>query len=215
MELIGIERTKIVSLFFVSNPAGQPDRAVMADALAQRYNFAVAPKKIEDLRADKVTFAEGAFEGTSIESLEVFPDGIVVAAKSPSEKIDGFIDDMLAWGENVFGLRRVETQTVNKIYESHLVLSSERKLFAALDEMTKVQNKFQELLVNTSNIDAKVEPFGFSFAVDQTKIAGLKPISFRLERKSDAAFASNLFYSSAPLKTLDHLTLLESIEGLG
>jgi hypothetical protein len=215
MDLIGIERTKIVSLFFVSNPAGQPVRAEMAAALTQRYNFAVAPAKIEDLRADKVTFAEGAFKGANIESLEIFSDGIVVAAKSPSEKVDEFIEDMLAWSENAFGLKRVETQAVNKIYESHLILKSEKKLFSVLDEMTKVQTKLQELLVNTSNIDAKVEPFGFSFAVDQTKIAGLKPISFRLERKSDATFASNLFYSSAPLKTLDHLALLESIEGLG
>jgi len=215
MELIGVDRSKIVSLFFVSNPEGQPIRSEMAFALTQKYGFAVAPSKIEELQADKVIFGQGSFQGVSIESLEVYSDGIIATAKSPSDKLDAFLEDLLSWSEATFGMKRIETHKVNTVYESHIIVKADPSILSIMDGLNSLRIELQKNLLNTSNITAQVEQFGYSFAVDQTAVAGLKPISFRLERKQDASFTSNLFYSSAPLKTEDHLALLKKAETIG
>ena len=80
MELIGIERSRIVSLFLVSNQAGQPPLINMATALVHRYEFATFPSSIEDLLKDKHEFGQGIFDGHRIDLVEVFGDGIVVTA---------------------------------------------------------------------------------------------------------------------------------------
>ena len=92
MELIGIELAKVVSIFLVSRPEGQPPLGKMGSALAERYQFAIHPTTIEQMVADKIEFGQGAFGEVRIDLLEVFQDGIVVSAKSPTEGIEAFID---------------------------------------------------------------------------------------------------------------------------
>ena len=186
----------------------------MAVGLARKYSFAIAPSKIEELTAEKIVFAQGNFQNHRIDQLEIFSDGIVVSAKSPSNVIDAFIIELLAWANDEFGLKRIETHVSSKTYESHLIVHSQKKLLSIMDGLKGVQNSLRKMLNASTKIDVEMEHFGFSIAADLTKIAGLKPIAFRLERKADASFGSNIYYSSAPLRTSDHLKVLEQIEAL-
>jgi hypothetical protein len=214
MELIGIELTKIVSLFYVGNSNAQPLRTELAAAFAQRYSFAAAPTKVEDFISNKTVFSLGKFQENGIDNLEVFSDGIVVAAKISSEKLDAFIEDVFKWTDEVFGLERIKTHTVEKVYESHLVVRTDKKIFSFLNKLSNIQIELQNKLNESSGIDVKFDQFGFTLAADNSLIGSMKPVTFRLERKLDASFASDLFFSSAPLKTVDHIALLEKIEAL-
>jgi hypothetical protein len=212
MELIGIELAKVVSLFFVSRPSGQPPLGRMGVALTERYNFAIHPTTIEQMVAEKIEFGQGAFGETRIDLLEVFQDGIVVTAKSPTEGIEAFMDDLVSWGIKEFGLVKVETQSINLAYESHLLIKSDKPILGVLDPLQNVQSLIKKLLFASTKIDAEFEPFGFNFSADPTKIASMKPARFIVERKVGASFDSNLYFSAAPLKTSDHLKVLELLE---
>jgi hypothetical protein len=214
MQLIGIELTKIVSLFYIDNTQAQVSRTELAAALAQRYSFAAAPTKVEDFISNKIVFSLGKFQESGIDSLEVFSDGIIAAAKISSEKLEAFVEDVFAWTDEAFGLARIKTHSVEKIYESHLVVRTDRKILSFLNKLSNIQLELQSKLNETSGIDVKFDQFGFSLAADNSLIGSMKPITFRLERKLDASFTSDLFFSTAPLGTADHISLLEKIEAL-
>lgn len=209
MELIGIELAKVVSLFSVSRPGGQPPLGKMGSALAERYQFAQHPKTIEQMVAEKIEFGHGSFRDVRIDLMEIFLDGIVVSAKSPTDKIEAFMLDLETWINQEFGLARVETQKINIAYESHLLIRSEKPLLNVLNPLRKVQSLVQKLLFESTKIEADFEPFGFSFSADPNKIASMKPARFLVERKIGPSFESNLYVSASPLKTADHLRVLE------
>ncbi len=212
MELIGIEQAKIVSLFLVSYPNGQPALGKMGGALAARYQFAIYPKSIEDMVGDKIQFGQGTFGETRIDLLEIFQDGIVVTAKSPTKGIEAFIEDLITWGTEEFGLKKIETYNVNLAYESHLLIKSDKPILSVLEPLKNVQLLVKEMLFASTKIDADFDHFGFNLSADPTNIAGMKPARFTLERKIGAAFDRNLYFSVAPLKTSDHLKVLEVLE---
>lgn len=214
MELISIERSKLVSLFFVSNSQGQPLLDQIASAIVARYQFATFPTKIEELSSDKITFSHGNFNNKRIDHVEVFSDGIIVTAKSNSQVVEDFLSDLLSFTESEFGLKRVESHTYNKIFESQLIFKTEKRILGLLDGFKNIELTLNAMLKSTTNSNIQMEHFGFSIAADNTTISGLKPIVFRLERKQDASFDSNLYFAAAPLKTDDHIKILEQIESM-
>ena len=212
MELIGIELSKIVSLFLVSRPSGQPPLGKIGKALQERYQFALFPKTIEEMAADKIIFGHGSFKDIRIDLLELYPDGIVISAKSPTEEIEAFMHDLVSWADENFGLKRTETQTINLVYESHLLIRSEKPLLAAIEPLKGVQSLLKKLLFASTKMDIEFAPFGISFSADPTKLAHMKPSRFSVERKVGPAYETNLYFSAAPLKTSDHLKVLELLE---
>ena len=212
MELVGIELAKIVSLFLVSRANGQPPLGKIGVALQQRYQFGIFPKTIEEITADRIAFGQGSFGDTRIDLLEIFPDGIVITARSPTEALEKFMEDLVSWADEDFGLKRTETQNINLAYESHLLIKSDKPLLQAALAFGAVQSLVKKLLFASTKIDVEFEPFGISFAPDPTKIAGMRPSRFGVERKIGPAYESNLYFSVAPLKTGDHLKVLDLLE---
>jgi hypothetical protein len=214
MELVGIELTKIIQLFYINNTKAHRPRTEIVAALVERYSFAAAPASIEDLTSNKFVFSLGRFRNSGIDRLEIFPDGIVVAARIPSEELDAFIDDLFLWSHEAFGMEKITTHTIEKIYESHLLVRFEGNVFSFLNALSDVQSELQNKLFETSGIETKFEQYGFTLAADNSLLGSLKPTFFRLERKLDIPFASDLYFSAAPLKTVDHTSLLEKIGAL-
>lgn len=214
MELVGIDRTKVIMLFFVSNPVGQPPLYKMLEGLVQRYKFASVPSKIEELKADRMEFGQGEFSGTRIDLLEVFNDGLVVTSRCSSETIDSFIGDLRQWVLDSFGLKSIETHSINRSYESNLLFTSKKNLFSLLEKLDSVRLSLQKSLKSNLKMDVTYQSFGWGLAPDITTVAGLRPIPFRVERKADVAFSSDLYFSSAPLPTGEHLKLLQLVESL-
>ena len=53
-----------------------------------------------------------------------------------------------------------------------------------------------------------------AFQCDLSKVENINPEMFTFERRAEKPFDSGLFYSAAPLKTADHLELLNELEGI-
>jgi hypothetical protein len=116
--------------------------------------------------------------------------------------------------ETSLALKRLETHKVNCIYESTLLVRSNARILQSLDALAPIQEFISKSLKTATGLEAKFEPFGLTLAADHSLIPGLKPVNFRLERRGGLSFDTNYYLSQAPLRTPDHLKLLERLEKL-
>lgn len=179
--------------------------------LMKRYAFTIVPK-VEQLESNKIEFRQGAFNDVGIESFTIYNDGVVVSSKSSTDVLDTFLQDLNDWMETTFNLKKVETHAINRAYESTLLVRSNAKLLQALDALTPLQDIIGKSLKAATGLEARFEPFGISFGADYSLIPGIKPINFRLERRGGLSFDTNYYVSQAPMRTGDHLKLLEKLE---
>jgi hypothetical protein len=214
MDLKGIENTRITRLFAASRPQGQLYLPHAATAFIGRYRFAGYPTKIEELSADRVSFKHGLFEDVAIESVDIYGDGIVVASKAPSELLDAFLNDLSGWMESALGLKKIETHAINRTYESYVVVQSAAPLLKTLDALSSIGTAVGQALKQSNGVDAPFQPVALALSPDLTELTAMKPIPFRVERRSGLAFNTNFYYSCAPLPTAEHIKILERLEKL-
>lgn len=214
MKLLAIEMSRVTALFRMARPSGQLYLPHVAAQLAERYRFGGTPNSFEDLRGNKVEFKYGLFEGNAIETLDVYNDGIIVASRSDSDFIDKFIDDFGLWLEKSLGLSVIETHTVNKMYDSTLLVETDRNIFQPLDAYAGILRMIEKALRDSSRLEIQYHNFGVLLSTDQTQNPALKPVPFRFERKDGIEFSRHHFYTTAPLKTKQHLEILTQMEQL-
>ena len=203
--------SQVTRLSQATRPQGQPYRPHLVFAIADRYLFQVKPETVADLEGLKLEFRHGLFHDQAIDSLEIYNDGIIVKSVSNTDLIDRFIDDLLTWLNRNYDYRFRETQTVGTMYESHLIVEAERSVFQPLELYTRVLRMIEEALEGSSNLSTKFETYGLILSADPTQISSMKPIAFRLERREGVEFSRQRYFSSAPLKTNQHMRILEQM----
>lgn len=214
MNLLGIQESGVTSLFLAGFPSGQPSVFHAAAKLVERYQFKKAPGP-QELLSDKSVFEQGTFNDQPINSFEIYSDGIVVRSRIPTEIVDDFIDDVMEWMGSELGLRRVETHQVSKSYNSELGIEFDPKVFAIFDRLKPVMTSIvAELSKATGQRVPAYQPAGLLLHADQSQIAGMKPVPFRLERRFGTDFSKNIFIAGAPLPTAAHIRVLEQLESL-
>jgi len=214
MKLLAIEKSRVVSLYRMERTVGQVYFPEFAAQVAERYRFDSAPLSLGDIVGDKAEFKHGLFEGNAIDTLDVYNDGIIVASQSDSDFIDKFIHDLNSWLKKDRGISFIETHTVSKIYESILLVETDRDIFKPFDAYVSILTLIETALHDASKLNVKYENFGLTLSADHTQNPALKPIPFRFERKEGIEFSRCQYYTTAPLRTKQHLEVLERLEGL-
>ena len=214
MKLLAIEMSRITSLFTAARLGGQVYLPHAAAKLAERYNFMGAPHSLEDLVGNKVEFQHGLFEDNAIEALEIYNDGVIVASRSDSDFIDKFLDDLSSWIEVDLGFSIAQTHRVNKMYDSTLIVETDKNIFEPLDAYADIARMIDKKLHNSSGIEVQFQHFSWTLSADHTQNPALKPVPFRFERKAGVEFSLNQYYTTAPLKTKQHIEILREIEKL-
>ncbi len=214
MKLLAIENSRLTALFHIARIRGQlflPGAALM---LVSRYNFSSYPQSYQDLSAEKLEFKHALFNDSAIESLEIYADGIVISTRSDTDIIDLFFGDLCEWLENELAISFVKTHSIDRIYDSTIVFQTEKNVLSPLRALSEIADSIQLGLKDNCGLTVKYEPFGWVLSPDQTQNPALKPIAFRIERRVGIEFALQQFISGAPLKTKQHLALIEQLESL-
>jgi hypothetical protein len=213
MNFIGIESSRIVLLTQVHRPSGPLYLPDANAKMAERYSFVKSPAP-EQASDAVLTFSVGKFQDVQINELSIYSDGLIVSSPSSTDILDAFIDDLLSWAESELGLVQAPTAQPKKYYESSIVVHSMSDLPAALrprNDLTAVL----ELALESAGIECPYKFTGFLFDADPASFPGTrKPFRFIVDRRVGVPFSQHLFFSQAPLRTKDHLNLLESLEGL-
>jgi len=215
MKLLAVRSARsiwLVPTYFL-NPKGLFIRPIF-EAIKARYSFIKTPLDypFPPPAGEGLKFENGAFKGQSgtilIVSMTLHDDGIVLETRSSTDDGDAFLEDLLIWGSNEYGLPSYRELQIKKIYASELNVSF-------LKTPVIFNSKLDPFLKEASSIigdekKGKTDFLGFQLATDP----GLsdKPPMFRFEREINIPFKENRYYSFAPTTTAAHLKLLEKLE---
>ncbi len=173
------------------------------------------PRSYEELSGETVEFKHGVFQGSAIKALEIYTDGIVLKAQANTDFLDAFFDDFCKFITDVLGLALIKTHSIDRIYGSVLVVEADPSVvLSPLDKLEELSRMIEGFLKKNGGLEVAFEPFGWALATDQTRNPALKPIAFKFERRLGAEYSTNQFVSTAPLKTSQHLELLERLQAL-
>ena len=219
MKLLSISNAKSIWLFSTNdlNPRGMRIDGLL-DGLRERYKFQIMPTPVQlhefVTKREAVQLSMGAFDwsgGAAAIALTYYSDGLMVETRAGTQAGDEYLSDLLGWLKATYGMTDASLLPIRKIYASEMYVSMAKNL-------TMIHPKLKGF---AENFGSKVFWPNPSLAFDVTGISfGADPISkaqhppFKLERDIQAPFEHNRYFSSAPLPTDEHLTLLEQLESL-
>lgn len=213
MRVVNVSVARAIWLFDTVelNPRGLDINPIYV-AVKNRYGF-LTPKTREDVLnpTDGVKFEHGSFVPDGAENVDVsftvYNDGLIADTKANTSCSDAFLLDVTSFVKKQHGLSFDPSMVLNYRHASSLVVESEKGL-------SRMSELLAEISVQLKTETGKgYEASGITVAFDPAENRdGLGPFIF--ERRSNAAFYRNRFFSSAPLKTESHIALLKKLESL-
>lgn len=193
------------------------DRVYIGDlvkGLAARYKFLEVPKTLRehDIKTG-VTFLHGIYKkNIIIDKVQIFPDGVVCESKTDSENCDEFLDEALEWASKEFKFSLEELENSNRIYLSTLEIESEVNINLVFTKFNEIGKSLTAFLKSYGQEVPIFEGSHIAMHCDTSKLSGIKPTLFSFERRTEHPYDSGVYFSSAPLKTADHLKILNELE---
>lgn len=216
-----MEKLKIISarstwLFDIDdlNPRGRNILGELIDWAKIRYNFSASPSSPADLDKESkgLVFKGGSFpigDETIHVEVSVFTDGLAGNSYSSTRDTEAFLEDMLNSAAKEFSLKYKPDMIRNKVPLSELDV----RLDQPISRLNSKLESFAKKISAISPIPADFQAGGIGFWADTSQSA-LKLSAFAIERKVNAPFSENRFYSRASLHTDDHLRLIGELEQL-
>ena len=195
-----------------SKVSGQVFLPELFTKFMNRYDFQNQSEYSPSTTDQKLEFFLGKFEETAVESLAVFNDGLVLRSRSNTNFLDRFARDVFQFLKEDWGLSFVTTSTINMMYQSVIIVETDKDILAPLASTNFLSNQLQMRLSQTVGLDRPFHPFGMTISTEDASLAGLKPSAFRIERRAGIEFNLNQYFCVAPLRTDDHIALLEEWE---
>jgi hypothetical protein len=215
MKLISVSLARAAWLLDLSraNPKGKSLLDEIFE-LGRRYKFAKFPQHLLDYNKDSaLEFSSGTFEfgGTKFRvGLTIYNNAVVADSLSSTSVSEALLQDVAGWLERNADVH-VVPHILTRSYESQLDIEADLPpyfLNPGLDEVAK------KLSAQATAIDGKPREYrlgGFAmWPEDIGKPAS--PSNFRFERKWGVSNTSTAYFSTAPLKTEQHLELLQDLE---
>jgi len=181
-------------------------------AVKNKYGFSTPKTRDEvDSPKDGIKFENGNFSPNGSESfavtLTVFGDGLVADATAGTGCAEAFLEDAVAFVQKQQGLFFEPSMVGRRRYGSQLLIESDRGLSRISESIADIT---AQLGAETGR---KYQTSCLKIAFDPTEpIDGLGP--FLIERRTNVPFALNRYFSSAPVRTEAHISLLERFEQL-
>ena len=189
-------------------------------AVKERYGFLKAPdgspNQPVDFQAGKLKLKNGkiisveqffaTYVGNSLTSL-------AAATRSSTDDSEAFLEDLIEWAGSEYKLDTRQTKPRAYFSQVEFVVSKPlSKYFAELQELGDIIVKF----VTGYGLE-ECPPFelgGFSMHYDVVTYDNVKPSPqpFAIERRVGSPYDQNKYFSQAPLRTQDHVAVLEKLE---
>ena len=181
-------------------------------AVIERYRFQHFPPKVPELGTESTTLSIGKWQEVQIDELSAYNDGLIVSARVDSGVIDAFLDDVYDFVAREFGVIKVPIPGERRHYESSVVVEMDKRVPGKFDFLAGL---YRDLADFRSAYGHGPSDYTFGEFEAQSEGAGeggRRPMAFSLQRRINAPFDANYWFSSAPLKTADHLAVLENLE---
>lgn len=211
MELISITLARVVAMVQIQewDPFGKALSLEAVAAACKRYSFAKSPTKLEDLEPQKgIELSEGRLGEIRIDRVNVFPNGIVIDTRSSTENSEKVLDDILALAHEVLG---ATINPVRRSFASQFIFRSQMHLAALNPVLPRIAGVLSERASADLKHPFSFEPTAILLNVDSSQIK-TAPVMFSIERRAEIPFGENTYFSSAPVRTEEHIEIVEQFE---
>jgi len=184
--------------------------------MKQRYAFLNTPDLStarEELAKTGYKFQTGQFEHNgkkdNILDFAVYTDGLVANAAT-TETAEAFLDNVIRMMRVEFGFRDFSTKP-QRYFLSNLIVEFDRPFAKVLSQFNKISKAISQRIEQTYQISVPMSLARLDFEIDKTLI---KPTiaRFNIDRRLGIPFDKERYFSGAPLRTSDHISVLEEIE---
>ena len=216
MELLAVRLARVIAFLRAEelNPEGRPIAHDFMKAFVERYSFLKSPQtadQIIDAEDKGVTFELGKLGDVGIDRVALFNWGVVVDTSASTDASEEILQDIQKWGAETYGLSNRPNLITRRAYVSEIVFSSEMFLSSINPYLQALGGTITKLVTGYGNESLSYEVVGFGLAFDSTQTKQLFT-PFRVERLVDASFADKKYYSGAPLRTSDHIGVINELE---
>ena|SRR5258708_5177292 len=186
----------------------------VSTALRDRYRFQEFPKKTEDFinPPNGMSFAIGRYGDNNIKRCAIYSDGILAESDVPTEVLDNFLDEITSILLEQFGVSLKPSTPLHHVYNSKIEIVLRLDLAKTLDRFSAVSD-FLTMALRSYGLDVKpYEVAGVSGLAEFNTPAPIVAPKFSFERRIGKNFASNIFYSEAPLPTKAHVEVIQLLQ---
>lgn len=216
MDLLAVRTARLVAYLNAEelNPSGRPLAHDFMKAFVDRYSFVKQPTtadEILDTQNKGLIFELGKWNDVGIAKVVLFDWGIVVETNTSTDASESVLQDMLKWGAETFGLSDRPSLITRRNYVSELVFSSEMSIPTISPKLGSLGDKITNLVSGYLGSSLPFETVGLTLAFDSTQSKQLFT-PFQIMRLAETPFSLKKYYSGAPLKTSDHIQVIEDFE---
>lgn len=222
MKIVAYETARVTCLFPLEEVLpliGTVDR-VIVDGIKNKYKFLKVPDlATEDAAKNGYKFENGQFkfqgEICRITDFAIYRDGLVINA-AKTDVAEAFLDEVIELAQKEFSFRDFVTRP-RRYFQSQLVIElskSPERLVRSLDQITRAISK---PLAGIYDVDVPMRLARIDFDFDKTTKTVPAPATvqrFILERRVGVSYDKERYFSAAPMRTAEHLQVLEEIEAL-
>ena len=214
MKVLFVGLARSVWLFDTSslNPKGLSLQPVY-EKISEKYKFAKAPKNALDFDEQKaLSFKAGTFvnsKGTPVlVGFTIYSDGLVADTLSSTDDSTAFLVELTNWIKE-YGLAL--PPNVKKTWVSQMDVECDTPLVKLNPKLTKFLKSIESRVKPVDGNSRQFDVGGLSFWTEDITKSGA-PAVVKFERKWQAPFSANHYFSQAPLETREHIDLLNELE---
>lgn len=180
--------------------------------LVERFGFLKYPTSVNDFDETKgVEFVEGHFEGTTVDKIIVWSNGIQVDTRASTQVSQEILHSTLLWLKEEAGLTYESGMIKRWAHLSDVAFHSDVNFDAIHPALIKLCASVSREVSILRGAKFDYEFTGMSFSFDRS-IRQAPVAAFLLQRRAETPFSENKYFSEAPLPTDIHIKLLEELE---
>jgi hypothetical protein len=213
MELIAIQLARVVCFLELLSldPKGKTNAPEGFNAMGSRYSFSKVPSAAGDLDFNKgIHFQYGRFQDVAIDQIVLYANGISIDTRSSTDDSLRVLHDILDNTKRTSGATLAPSR---ELLLSQILFQSDMKLSLLNPILQPLAERVSSMACSKLQVSIPFEPTAVILGPD-TSLGKINPSGFSIERRAEAPFSQNSYFSTAPLSTDEHLKLLQEVEAL-
>jgi hypothetical protein len=204
------------ALYFVEswelNPRGKLYYPDFVSALVEQCGFLKFPQALEDFDETKgVEFFGGRWGDTVIEAFKIYNTGLQVDTRVSTAESERILNEALEWARATFGVVYNSKMLSKKAYVSDLIFRTEVPILNSYSPISKLCEGAYAALGEVSQDRVPWQPTTLTVQSENMPRKSIHA-PFTIQRRAEAFFSENKYFSEAPLPTDVHIHLLEQFE---
>jgi hypothetical protein len=183
-------------------------------AMEDRYGFVQVPRTLQEFNFNTgVTFLRGFFKHSIIDRVQVYERGFLCEGTIHTDICDEFLDDLSMWAIEKFELPVKENAL--RTYFSQIEVVADLDIGAMFSKFLPIGRTIIQCLRSYGQqANKNFEISGLRMHGDITQPQQPPPAEFIFERRAGQPYDSKVYFSVAPLRSDDHMRVLNELEAL-